>query len=211
MRNTVRAIFSFAVIFFAVLSLFLSGCKGKVYPNLHGTWVAPPVQLDEFALQTNAGPVPSSSWQGKVVVLVFGYAHCPDACPTTMARMAKAMQLLDDAAKNVQVVLISVDPDRDTPALLEQYAQSFNPAFIAGILNEVDQTPLYQSLGIFVERTAATSTSATDDAAAHSKDYLVDHTTSIAVLDRAGAWQLVWNFEVTAEEIATDLRTLVER
>ncbi len=209
MRIIVRALFTISLF---AMPLLLSGCKGKVYPILHGTWVAPPVQLEDFTLQTAAGPVESTSFEGQLVVLVFGYTHCPDACPTTMARLAKTMQLLGDEANSVQVVLISVDPARDSPALLGQYVRAFNPTFIGATLPEADQHPLYKALGIFVEHATPAGTITTDsiDTPANM-EYLVDHTTSTAVLDRSGDWQLVWNFEVTSEEMADDLRTLIRR
>ncbi|MEM8484771.1 MAG: SCO family protein [Bacteroidota bacterium] len=206
MRKTVRAILP---LIFGLL--LFSGCKGKVYPALYGTWVAPPVQLDTFTLLTDSGPVNSTGFEGQLVVLAFGYTHCPDACPTTMARLAKAMQLLGDEAKNVQVVLISVDTARDTPALLGRYVHAFNPDFIGATIEEPGQEPLYKALGIFVEKASSDGTTPSDAEAPATSGYLVDHTTSTAVLDRSGNWQLVWNFEVTAEEMADDLRTLINR
>ena len=72
-----------------------------------------------------------ADYKGKVVVLFFGYTHCPDVCPTTMAELSQALQQLGpDDAKRVQVLFVTVDPARDTPALLAQYVPAFNPTFV---------------------------------------------------------------------------------
>ncbi len=189
--------------FFSTALILFAGCKGKAYPVLHGTWVAPPVSLAPFTLLTDADPLESDVFNGKVVVLAFGYTHCPDACPTTMARLAKSMQMLGEAAEEVQVVLLSVDPERDTPELMGRYVATFNPTFIGGSVDTTDEARLFETLGIFSER----AEEATGDAQA----YLVDHTTSTIVLDRSGNWQMVWNFSVTAEQMTEDLQTLIAR
>ena len=113
------------------------------------------------------------------------------------------MQSLGESASDVQVVLISVDPARDTPVLLAKYVNAFNPSFIGGSVDPAHQEHLFEALGIFSEQA--------EPSADNAQAYLVDHTTSTIVLDRSGNWQLVWNFSVTADQMAEDLQTLIAR
>jgi protein SCO1/2 len=85
----------------------------------------------DFALPDTTGAVRTlADYTGKVVVLFFGYTHCPDVCPTTLAELAQAMTRLGDDARRVQVLFVTVDPDRDLPATLAEYTRAFNPAFV---------------------------------------------------------------------------------
>ncbi|APR34468.1 SCO family protein [Paraburkholderia sp. SOS3] len=86
----------------------------------------------DFSLPDTSGKMRTlADYKGKVVVLFFGYTHCPDVCPTTMAELSQAMQQLGPAdAKRVQVLFVTLDPERDTPALLGEYVPAFNPTFV---------------------------------------------------------------------------------
>jgi protein SCO1/2 len=85
----------------------------------------------DFTLQSASGPVSLSDFRGKVVLLYFGYTYCPDVCPTSLAATAEGMkQLSPDEAANVAMIFVSVDPKRDTPARLKEYAEFFHPAMV---------------------------------------------------------------------------------
>jgi protein SCO1/2 len=85
----------------------------------------------DFTLQSANGPVSLSDYRGKVVLLYFGYTYCPDVCPTSLAATAEGMkQLSPDEAANVAMIFVSVDPKRDTPARLKEYAEFFHPAMV---------------------------------------------------------------------------------
>lgn len=85
----------------------------------------------EFALQGPQGPVALKDYRGKVVLLYFGYSYCPDVCPTSLSLMAQALAELEPAERErVQGIFISVDPERDTPARLKEYAPFFHPGII---------------------------------------------------------------------------------
>jgi protein SCO1/2 len=85
----------------------------------------------DFTLQSANGPVSLSDYRGKVVLLYFGYTYCPDVCPTSLAATAEGMkQLNPDEAANVAMIFVSVDPKRDTPARLKEYAEFFHPAMV---------------------------------------------------------------------------------
>lgn len=176
---------------------FLRGMGGE----LHGTLLEPPLPAADFTLTSDAGPVRLSDLRGKVVVLFFGYTLCPDVCPTTMVRLGQAMELLGKDAERVQVVMISVDPERDTPEKLGQYARAFHPSFLGltGTREEVDAVA--SAYGIYHAKAEGSS----------ATGYLVDHTATTTVLDRGGGIRLLWPFEVPAEDLAADLRIMLRK
>lgn len=100
-------------------------------PTFHGTLLETPRPVAEVAL--TAGPegerITLAQWQGRLVVVFFGFTHCPDICPLTMARLANIYRELGEPAE-VQVVLITVDPARDTPEVMQRYAEQFHPGFV---------------------------------------------------------------------------------
>lgn len=165
----------------------------------HGTHLAPPMPVEEFTLEAADGPVSISEFRGKAVALFFGYTSCPDVCPTTLLRLRNALDALGEQREDVQVVFVSVDPERDTPERASRYAQAVDPAFVG-----VSGTPeaiadVAGKYGIYyakAEGSAATG-------------YLVDHSAAITVLNRAGGAELIWSPTVTAEQMAEDLDALL--
>jgi len=165
-----------------------------------GMFMEPPMPVNDFSL-TAAGdkPVHISDFRGKLVALYFGYTYCPDVCPTTLAELAAAMHDLGAEAKQVQVVFVSVDPDRDTPARLAEYVANFDPSFIGITGTPAEIAAAATPLGIYYkahEGTAATG-------------YLIDHTATVLVLDRQGSIRLLVPFGATGAEIAGDLHALL--
>ncbi|CAG4895360.1 SCO family protein [Paraburkholderia gardini] len=112
-------------------ALLIAGCnKAPAFQNLD---ITGNTQFGaDFSLPDTSGKMRTmADFKGKVVVLFFGYTHCPDVCPTTMAELSQALQQLGPKdAQRVQVLFVTVDPERDTPELLAQYVPAFNPAFI---------------------------------------------------------------------------------
>ena len=85
----------------------------------------------DFRLADHNGKVRTpAEFRGKAVALFFGYTHCPDMCPTTLADLAQAMRLLGNDAARVQVLFVTVDPERDTPEMMAQYVPAFHPSFL---------------------------------------------------------------------------------
>lgn len=135
-----------------------------------------------FALPDTTGKVRTlADFKGKVVVLFFGYLHCPDVCPTTMAELAQAMQQLGPDAKRVQVLFVTLDPQRDTAPLLAQYVSAFNPAFIG--LRPADDAQLAKVAKDF--RIYHAKAAGKDGA-----DYTIDHTAASYVFDPEGRLRL---------------------
>ncbi len=184
-------------LFLASALFLLNSCGPPPLSRLNGTLIEPPIEVPDFQFNTANGPVRLNTFRGKYTLMAFGYTFCPDACPTTMARLKRVIDSLGSDADKVQVMLVSVDPERDTPALLKSYTENFNPDFIGATPASPDS--VFNLLGVYVERANSSVT----------EDYTVDHTTSIILLDKQGNWRLVWNFETTPEEIASDMNTLI--
>ncbi len=141
-------------------------------------------------------------FRGKLVVLFFGYTHCPDVCPTTLSDMARAMRLLTpEQAARVQVLFVTVDPERDTPEMLKAYVPYFHPSFL-GLYG----TP--QEVAEAAREFRVTYRKHTEPGAT---DYLVDHTAGSYVLDAKGRLRLFLPFAHPPEDIAHDLRLLLQR
>ena len=140
-----------------------------------------------------------SDFRGKVVVVSFGYTHCPDVCPTTLADLASALKQLGADAKRVQVLFVTVDPKRDTAELLKQYVPAFDPTFIGLRGDEAATERAKKDFHVYAEE----RTGKPGDA------YLVDHSAQIYVIDREGRMRLLWNPGVAPAVMASDLRVLL--
>ncbi|GAB3242743.1 SCO family protein [Chitinimonas naiadis] len=153
----------------------------------------------EFQLTGHDGkPRSLSEFKGKVVVLFFGYTHCPDVCPTTMSELASTMKQLGDKAKDVQVLFVTVDPARDTPALLAQYVPAFNPGFI-GLSGTPEQIrKVADSYKIVYQK------SGEGDA-----NYTVDHSAGSYILDKEGKLRLFVNYGASAKVFFHDIGLLL--
>ncbi len=140
-----------------------------------GQYIDPPG--GDFTLQSINGDVSLSDFKGKVTLLYFGYTFCPDVCPTSLSRVGAAFKKLDEKElKNVQGILISVDPDRDTLQKLADYTKFFHPQIvgITGTKEKIDEIAARYDVKY---RKAEGTTAAS---------YLVDHTAYIFVLDKTG-------------------------
>ncbi len=168
----------------------------------HGTLVQSPQPAMNFTLTSHTGqPVSLSDYKDKVVLLYFGYTTCPDVCPTTLAELHKAVQQLGNRAKDVQVMMITVDPERDTLPVLAEYMPHFDPSFI-GLTGETDQiAEVATSYGVAYERSAEPS----------ALGYLVNHTATVAALDRQGYVRVIFPFNTPASDIAADVEYLLNR
>jgi protein SCO1/2 len=155
----------------------------------------------DFRLDSTLGkPMALSDFADRYTVLYFGYTTCPDICPTTLADLGKAEQLMGAAAERIQVIFVTVDPERDTPQRMRDYLAYFSPNFIgmSGALEETER--IASQLGVIYEKRYA-SESATD--------YLMDHTATTIVLDPQRRPQLLFPYGVTGEQIASDLSALI--
>ncbi len=165
----------------------------------NGTHISPPMPAAELTLESADGTVSVSDFRGRAVALFFGYTSCPDVCPTTLLRLRSAMAALGEARSDVQVVFISVDPERDTPARASAYAEAVDSGFV-GLSGTPEQIAEVASrYGIYYAKAEGSE----------ATGYLVDHSATITVLNRDGRVELLWSPTVTAEQMAEDLEALL--
>ena len=140
-----------------------------------------------------------SDFKGKVVALFFGYTHCPDVCPTTMYDLKNAMKLLGEQSDQVQVLFVTVDPQRDTQEVLAQFVPAFDKRFIGlrGSLQETAET--LGSFKVFYSKIEGKS----------KDDYTVDHSAGIYVFDKKGNVRLYMNYGEKSADMASDLGKLM--
>lgn len=168
--------------------------------QFHGMLIESPPPLSDFTLASTTGePMSLRDFRGKVVLLYFGYTFCPDVCPATMAELKRMMSELGRDAEDVQVIMISVDPQRDTLDKLGEYVTRFHPSFIGMTGDESELLGITTQLGIYYAKHEGTPTTG----------YLMDHTASVSVMDQDGRLRLVFPFGVTGEDMAADVRYLL--
>ncbi len=140
-----------------------------------------------------------SDFKGKVVALFFGYTHCPDVCPTTMFDLKNAMKLLGDKSNQVQVLFVTVDPQRDTQEIMAQFVPAFDKRFIGlrGSLQETAET--LGSFKVFYSKIEGKS----------KDDYTVDHSAGIYVFDKKGNVRLYMNYGEKSADMASDFGKLI--
>jgi protein SCO1/2 len=169
-------------------------------PGFRGTtYTEPYPSAPNFELTNAGGSLFRLSGQsGRIVLLFFGYTSCPDVCPTTMAELNQALKEIGTKAKSVQVIFVSVDPDRDTPQKVQEYASRFNPSFIglSGTTDELQK--IWKDYGIFRE-TVQTDAGVT-----------VNHTARVILIDQDVKMRLSYGFNTPVEDIVHDLNLLLK-
>lgn len=154
----------------------------------------------DFQLKDHTGKQRSlADFKGKLVVMFFGYTHCPDVCPTTLSELVQTLNLLGSDADKVQVLFVTVDPVRDTQALLAQYVPAFNPSFIGLYGDEAATIKVAKDFRVFYQKQQRKN----------SQAYDVDHTAGTYVFDQSGKLRLFMSYGMGADKIAQDLRTLI--
>ncbi|MCB9419825.1 MAG: SCO family protein [Ardenticatenaceae bacterium] len=180
-----------------VLTTVLAACTPYEF---HGTILQSNTEAADFTLMSSNGQrVSLDNFRGKLVVLYFGYTFCPDVCPATLVEIAGAMDILGEDARNIQTIMISVDPERDTPEQLAEYVAHFDPTFL-GVTGTPEQIAEIATLyGIYYEKHEGTAASG----------YLIDHTATVMVVDQDGYLKLLLPFGTTAQDMADDLAYLL--
>ena len=140
-----------------------------------------------------------ADFHGKAVILFFGYTQCPDVCPTNLSNMREVIDKLGSDADRVQMLFMTVDPERDTPALLKEYVPSFHPSFLGLYADAAHTAVVAKEFKVFyVKQPGSTPTT-----------YTVDHTAGSYVFDPAGKLRLYVKHGDSPERIAEDLRRLL--
>jgi protein SCO1/2 len=145
----------------------------------------------------NGKPRHLEDFRGKAVVLFFGFTHCPDICPTTLAETAAAVKKLGADADRVQVLFITVDPERDTPEALAKYVTAFDPRFL-GLRGDAQATQrAAKEFKVFYEKRKS------------GESYSMDHSGQSYVIDPEGRLRLLVRPDRIAEDLSDDLRTIL--
>lgn len=177
----------------------LAGCDSSA-PKFNNADITGAEYARNFALTDHNGkPRTLADFQGKVVTVFFGYTHCPDVCPTTLSEMKMVLKELGADAGRVQVLFVTVDPERDTPEVLRQYVPSFDPGFL-GLYGDTKATAeVARSFKVFYQKVAG----------AKPDTYTMDHTAGSYVFDPQGRLRLFVRHG-NLQPLVADLRLLLQ-
>lgn len=163
----------------------------------------PPRPVPEMALRDHAGrPFGFEDNRGRVVLVFFGYTRCPDVCPLTLATFRDVHRALGRDAARVRFVFVTVDPEQDTPPVLDQYIRLFNPEFIGITGTPAELRPVYDFFRAAFKKVPAPGSAV---------GYLMAHSVNVAVIDRQGRWRLDLNHNAPAADMTHDIRLLLRR
>ena len=184
-----------------VLLLALGACQqGK--PDFRATDITGAEFGQDFALADHTGkPRALADFRGRVVVMFFGFTHCPDVCPTTLAELAAAVKKLGTDGDKVQVLLVTVDPERDTPQVLSQYVSAFNPRFLALRGTAEETARVAKEFKIIYQKVAG----------ARPDSYTMDHSAGTYIFDTQGRLRLYVSYGQGPEVFAHDIALLLKQ
>ena len=184
----------------AAILLVLAGCGRSEAPVFKLTDVTGASFGKSLELTDHNGQRRTlADFRGRVVVLFFGFTHCPDVCPTTMAEMAQVMKELGPDAARVQVLFITVDPERDTPDVLSRYVPAFHPSFLGLHGNAEDTAKVAREFKIHFQKQKLAS-----------GGYTVDHSAGTYILDAEGRLRLFAQYGTGAPALLHDIRQLLK-
>ena len=198
-RNALKSIAACAGV--AGAAAILAACDpGK--PQFHGIDITGADYAKDFQLTDFDGkPRTLADFKGKAVVLFFGFTQCPDVCPTTMTELAQVKKLLGADGDKVQGLFVSIDPERDTPAVLKEYMQNFDPTFLGLYAGSPEKlAALAKDFKVYYKKVdGQTPTS-----------YTMDHTAASFVYDPQGRLRLYARYGIGAQPLADDLKLLIK-
>lgn len=193
-------IFGMAV-FAGLITMYLVLGTDREY-TFQGSLIEPAVPAPQFELtDMNGNLFQLSQLEDQVVVMFFGYTSCPDVCPVTLTEFLQIRSKLGPAAEQVSFVFVTVDPERDTAERMRKYLTNFDPEIIGLTGERSDLEPVWADYGVYQARAEGSSDS----------NYLVDHSSRVYVIDRAGNLRLTYLFGTESELITEDIRHLVSR
>lgn len=169
--------------------------------QFNGGFWEPTTKAPQLDMVDQTGkPFSLDDHQGEVTLLYFGYTHCPDFCPTTLAELQSVKSLLGNDVERVNMVMVTVDPERDTPERLNEYMSFFDPSFI-GLSADLETTErAKRDYNVMATRREVDSASG----------YLIDHSTSLLAIDPDGFLRLTWAYGTAPEAIAEDVQHLLD-
>lgn len=189
---------SFAALLVA-FAVFLGGCTQSAFKATDITGADFARSFDLTGHDGNRYTL--DSFKGKVVLIFFGFTQCPDVCPTALSRFAAVAKALEGDADRLQVLFVSVDPERDTPELLKQYVPAFDSRFL-GLYGNAETTARTAKEFKVVYQKQPGKTEST---------YTIDHSAGTYVFDKSGRVRLFLRHEASVEDIVHDLRILMKQ
>ena len=197
-RQALRTLAWFGVA--AAAGVQLAGCT-EAKPSFNAVDITGADYARDFSLADADGKVRTlADFKGKAVVLFFGYAQCPDVCPTTMSEMAQVKQQLGADGDKLQVVFVTVDPARDTPEVMKAYMGAFDPSFVALIPTPDQLAAVAKDFKVYFKKVdGKTPTS-----------YSMDHSAASFVYDPQGRLRLYARYGAGVTPMVADLRTLLK-
>ena len=187
-----------------LFAMLLAGCGKDKAPAPTVAFIGSDVSdvslTSGFVLPDHNGqPRKLSDFKGKVVALFFGYTHCPDVCPTTLYDLSQALKQMGDQAKQVQVLFVTLDGERDTPQVLAKYVPSFNPDFL-GLRGDEEATyKITQDFKVYYVKQESKSRAG----------YIIDHTAGVYVFDKTGKLRVIMKNGQSSKDMAHDLGLLI--
>jgi protein SCO1/2 len=189
----------FAIVAAALLALSVAAC-GPGNPRFQASDVTGVAFGRDFKLTDHNGkPRTLADFRGKVVVMFFGYTQCPDVCPTTLSDLAAALQKLGGDANRVQVLFVTVDPERDTPELLSHYVPAFNPTFLGLSGDAAATAATAREFKVLYQKQAGSAPGS----------YSMDHTAGTFIFDPMGRLRLFVGQAQGPAVFAHDIRELL--
>ena len=195
-------------VFFATFLLVFANCFSTAHAAnaadsiaLKGGAFDPPRLAPDFSLRGSDGTeLKLSRYRGKLVILEFGYTSCPEVCPTSLAMLALARKKLGTLASDVQVVYVTVDPERDTVAIMRPYLAAFDPSFIGVTGSAETLAAVRKAYGISASKTMV---------AGSKTAYMMSHSSYLYLIDKQGSLRSMMPFGSSADDVAHDVRILL--
>ena len=186
---------------YLLLLAVLAGCNPpEPQEEFQSTDVAGANFAKDFQLTDHQGkPRTLADFKGKVVILFFGYIHCPDICPTTLTEFAAVMEHLGPDADKVQVLFVTLDPERDTPEILAKFVPAFHPKFVGlrGTPQEIAKIAQEYKL-LYAKQAGKTSS-----------DYTLDHSSGTYIYDQQGKLRLYASYDMGVDALVADIKSLL--
>lgn len=169
--------------------------------TFHGSVIETPMTAPNFTLAKSDGTLfRLGDYKGQVVILYFGYTSCPDVCPTTLSDLRQVRARIPRGTGQIKIVFITVDPERDSRERAQEYAAAFDASFI-GLSGTVEELmPVWNAYGVYREKQATSS----------ALGYLVDHSSQVYVIDKAGNLRETFAFGESPEAMAEDMNYLID-
>ena len=185
-----------------VLSAFLAGLVVFLAVFLYATHQLGPGAPSSgiggpFALtDQNGKPITEADLKGKPSLVFFGYTHCPDVCPTTLFDISEVMRALGPDADRIGALFVSVDPDRDTPAVLKDYLSSFDPHLRAATGDQANLDKIEKEYRVYAKKVPT----------GKNGDYSMDHSAIVYLMDKSGRFVAPFRLDRKPDESAAELR-----